>query len=100
MQEASTQKLMQDLRAVIADAEALMAATADTAGTEVREARERAEESLGQARARLETFEEELQAHAKAALDDADAYVRENPWQSIGIAAAVGLVLGLLIGRR
>jgi ElaB/YqjD/DUF883 family membrane-anchored ribosome-binding protein len=100
MQEASTQKLMQDLRAVIADAEALMAATADTAGTEIREARERAEESLGQARARLETFEEELQAHAKAALDDADAYVRENPWQSIGIAAAVGLVLGLLIGRR
>ena len=100
MQEASTQKLMQDLRAVIADAEALMAATAGTAGTEIREARERAEESLGQARARLETFEEELQAHAKAALDDADAYVRENPWQSIGIAAAVGLVLGLLIGRR
>lgn len=100
MHEASTQKLMNDLRAVIADAEALMAATAETAGAEVREARARAEETLDQARARLESFEEELQAHAKAALDDADAYVRQNPWQSLGIAAAVGLVLGLLIGRR
>jgi len=100
MHEASTQKLMDDLRAVIADAEALMAATADTAGTEVREARARAEETLDQARVRLESFEQELQAHAKAALGDADAYVRENPWQSIGIAAAIGLVLGVLIGRR
>lgn len=100
MHESSTEKLMKDLRAVIADAEALMAATVDTAGTEVREARERAEETLGQARARIESLEEDLQAHAKAALGDADAYVRENPWQSIGIAAAIGLVLGLLIGRR
>jgi len=100
MHEASTQKLMNDLRAVIADAEALMAATAETAETEVREARARAEESLGQARARLESLEEELKAHAKAAMGDADAYVRENPWQSIGIAAAIGLVLGVLISRR
>jgi ElaB/YqjD/DUF883 family membrane-anchored ribosome-binding protein len=100
MHEATTQKLMEDLRAVIADAEALMAATVNTAGTEVREAREKAEETLEQARARLASFETELQAHAKAALGDADAYVHENPWQSIGIAAAIGLVLGVLIGRR
>jgi len=100
MHEANTQKLMKDLRAVIADAEALMAATASTAGTEVREARARAEETFEQARARLESFEEDLQAHAKEALGDAESYVRENPWQSIGIAAAVGLVLGVLIGRR
>ena len=66
----------------------------------MREARARAGESLEQARARLETLEEELKAHAKAALGDADAYVHENPWQSIGIAAAIGLVLGVLIGRR
>ncbi|MFO0690033.1 MAG: DUF883 family protein [Myxococcota bacterium] len=100
MHEASTQKLMNDLRTVIADAEALMAATADTAGAEVREARARAGESLDQARARLESLEAELKAHAKAALGDADAYVHSNPWQSIGIAAAVGLVVGVLIGRR
>lgn len=100
MHEASTQKLMDDLRTVIADAEALMAATADTAGAGVREARARAGESLDQARARLESLEDELKVHAKAALGDADAYVHANPWQSIGIAAAVGLVLGVLIGRR
>jgi len=29
-----------------------------------------------------------------------ETYVRENPWQSVGIAAGIGLVLGLLISRR
>lgn len=100
MAEASTRKLMDDLRAVVADAEALMTATADTAGSQVHAARARAAESLEQARARLEALEGEVQARAKAALADADGYVRDNPWQAIGIAAAVGVVLGVLISRR
>jgi ElaB/YqjD/DUF883 family membrane-anchored ribosome-binding protein len=37
---------------------------------------------------------------AKAAAEATDTYVHENPWQAVGIAAGVGLVIGLLIGRR
>ena len=29
-----------------------------------------------------------------------DGYVREQPWQAIGITAAVGLLIGVLLGRR
>ena len=100
MTEASTQKLMDDLRAVVADAEALMAATQDSAASQVREARARAAESLEQARARLESLEDDVKARAKEAATDADRYVRENPWQSIGVAAAVGFLVGLLVSRR
>jgi ElaB/YqjD/DUF883 family membrane-anchored ribosome-binding protein len=37
---------------------------------------------------------------AREALDDADEYVRENPWQSIGVAAGIAFLVGLLAGRR
>ena len=29
-----------------------------------------------------------------------DDYVHDNPWRSIGIAAGIGFIVGLLIGRR
>ena len=100
MSEVSTRKLMDDLHRVVADAEALMAATAHDASERARDARSRATESVEQARKRLDELEGDFKARAQAAVDDANAYVRDNPWRSIGIAAAVGVVVGLLLGRR
>ncbi|HUO95322.1 MAG TPA: DUF883 family protein [Steroidobacteraceae bacterium] len=100
MSEASTRKLMEDLRTVVADAEALLSATAHDASEKARDARERATGSVEQARKRLEELEEDLRKRAQAAADDAGRYVKDNPWQSIGIAAAVGVVVGLILGRR
>lgn len=87
--DISTDKLMQDLRAVVADAEDLLKATAEQTGERVEEARARAEESLRTARASLQ--------HAGAELEE---QVRRHPWQAVGIAAAVGLVLGILLSRK
>ena len=95
-----TQQLMDDLRNVVADAEALMAATAGEAGSRADEARSRVAESLEQARIRLQEIEYELKAKARAAAGEADRYVHENPWAAVGIAAAAGLVVGLLLSRR
>jgi len=91
---------MDDLRAVVSDAEALMAATANDASDRAKDARHKATESVEKARARLEQLESELKVRAKAAADDATGYVRDNPWQSLGVAAAIGVVLGVLLGRR
>jgi ElaB/YqjD/DUF883 family membrane-anchored ribosome-binding protein len=77
-----------------------MRETANVAGERAQDARSRAAESLRQARQRLQGVEEELVTRARDAAKDTDRYVRDNPWQSIGIAAGVGLLLGLLIGRR
>lgn len=100
MTEASTRRLMDDLRAVVADAEGLMAATAHDASDRAKEARHRATESVEKARQRLDEIEADLKARAKAAADDATRYVHDNPWQSLGVAAVAGVIVGILLGRR
>ncbi len=52
------------------------------------------------AKERLSGIEEETLKHARVLAGEADEYVRGNPWRAVGIAAGVGLVLGLLMGRR
>jgi ElaB/YqjD/DUF883 family membrane-anchored ribosome-binding protein len=100
MSEASTRTLIEDLRAVVAEAEKLIAASADDANERAGDFRHHASESIGKARAKLEELEVDVAARAKAAAEQAASYVRDNPLQSVGIAAAVGIVVGLMLGRR
>jgi ElaB/YqjD/DUF883 family membrane-anchored ribosome-binding protein len=97
---ASTDRLMQDLAAVLEDADALLRATAGQAGEKVREARARAEETVRQARERLEAAQEDIALRAREVAQEADEYVRENPWRAVGIAAGVAFVIGILVSRR
>jgi ElaB/YqjD/DUF883 family membrane-anchored ribosome-binding protein len=96
----SADKLIDDLHAVIRDAETLLKATAAETGEKVREARTRAEETVRKAKERLSGVEDEALERARALAEEADVYVRGNPWTAVGIAAGVALVLGLMLGRR
>ncbi len=98
--EPDTAQLMDDLRVVVDDAEALLKATAGQAGERVEQARHRAEESVKAARERLSELEGEVALRAREAARSTDRYVHENPWGAIGIAAGVAFILGLLSGRR
>jgi ElaB/YqjD/DUF883 family membrane-anchored ribosome-binding protein len=98
--EVTTDQLLTDLKTVMSDAEALLRATSTQTGEKIQEVRARAEESLRQAKARLSSIEDEALRRAREVADATDEYVRENPWQSVGIAAGVGLLLGLLLARR
>ena len=93
-------KLMEDLRAVVAGAEELLKATADQTGERIAAARGKAEESLKAAKVRLDEQEAALMAKTKAAAKATEDYLRDNPWKAVGIAAAAGLVLGILAKRR
>ena len=93
-------QLINDFKVVVADAEALLKATANSGGEKLAGVRAKAEESLSIAKARLLDVQDEVLARTKEAAKATDEYVHENPWQSIGIAASVGVVIGLLIGRR
>ena len=101
--EVSKEKLMQDLHVVVADAEELLKMTASQAGEKMSEkvsvARERIQESLVSAKARLAVAEEAVVENAKQAARATDEYVHDNPWRAVGIAAGVGLVVGMLISR-
>jgi len=100
MFEPGTEKILQDLRALVADAEALLAATTDHAGERVEAARAHTEGSLRRARERLLALESEVGAKVRETARATDSYVRENPWRAVGIAAGAGLLIGLLLSSR
>jgi ElaB/YqjD/DUF883 family membrane-anchored ribosome-binding protein len=100
MSEPTTAKLLEDLQAVVRDAEALLQATATHTGEHIDSVRGRARESLQQARVRLSELEEEALQGVRDAAAATHDYVRKNPWQAVGIAVGVGLLIGLLLRRR
>lgn len=93
-------QLITDMKAVIADAEALLHATAEAAGEKVGALRTRAQQTLTEAKAKLAQLDDDMVHQAKDAARTTDRYVRDNPWGAVGIAAAAGVVIGLLISRR
>ncbi len=93
-------KLVADLRMVIADAEELLRLGADQTGAIATEWRARVEARLAAAKERMAHLQELAAARARAAGHAADDYVHEHPWKAIGAAAGLGLIVGLLIGRR
>ncbi|MDP2640091.1 MAG: DUF883 family protein [Betaproteobacteria bacterium] len=98
--DVSREKLSSDLKVVIADAEELLRATAGQMGEKAVVARERIQESLRVAKDKLSRAEEVMIDKTKAAARATDDYVHDHPWGAVGIAAAVGLVIGMLISRR
>jgi len=98
--DVSREKLASDLRVVVADAEELLRATAGQMGEKAVIARERIQESLRLAKDKLSRAEEAVVDKTKAAARATDDYVHDHPWGAVGIAAAVGLVIGMLISRR
>jgi ElaB/YqjD/DUF883 family membrane-anchored ribosome-binding protein len=94
------ERLMSDLHAVVAEAESLLRATAGQTGEGSSELRAKVQASLDRAKRNLADLQDAAIEKAKAAGRATDAYVHENPWQAMGVAAGVGLLIGLLISRR
>ena len=90
--DAAGDKLMQELREVVAAAEELLAA-AQPSAERMKEMRARADEALRGARERLEGAGGELD-------DQLRDQVQKHPYAALGIAAAVGLVIGVLVSRK
>jgi ElaB/YqjD/DUF883 family membrane-anchored ribosome-binding protein len=99
MNEAKDQ-LVDDFKLVVADTEALLKATANQSGEKISEIRAQAEKSLQAAKEGIAELQSTVVAKTKEVAEVTDVYVHENPWKSVGFAAAVGLAVGLLIGRR
>ena len=100
LNEVTKDKLISDVKVVIADAEELLRATANQAGDKAGELRARLQDHLATARIKLAEAEAAVVDKAKAVGRATDDYVHDNPWRSIGIAAGCGFIVGLLIGRR
>jgi ElaB/YqjD/DUF883 family membrane-anchored ribosome-binding protein len=98
--DANKEKFVADMKVLVADTEELLRATANQAGEKVAVARERMQATLATTKAKLIDAERALLDKTREAAKATDAYVHDNPWQAVGVAAGVGFLLGLLIGRR
>jgi ElaB/YqjD/DUF883 family membrane-anchored ribosome-binding protein len=90
---SQSEKLSGDLKNVVQDSEQLLAAMAGEKAEAIREQLGELVESAREACRKLE-------AKAKVGIESADQSVREHPYQTIGIAAAVGLIVGVLLARK
>lgn len=100
----TSEQLYEHLRAVIRDSEALLQATASYAGDKADLARAKAADSLRAAKERLSEAKERLADVQDDVMDrtrdyvkQGQKYVRDNPWQSVGLAAGIGILVGVLL---
>ena len=98
--QVTKDKLVSDFKAVVADTEELLKLTAGQAGDKVADVRVRLTDKLTSAKYKLQDLEAAVVQKTKAAARATDDYVHDNPWKSVSVAAGVGLLLGILIGRR
>lgn len=100
MEQVSTEELVGELKTLMGDADQLLRATADEGSEQAGAARERIQLTLAALRSRLAIAGQGIASGTRAAARHTDEYVRENPWQAVGAAAGVGLLLGYILGRR
>jgi ElaB/YqjD/DUF883 family membrane-anchored ribosome-binding protein len=89
-----------DVNKAISGAEDMLAQAAGSTGEKAAELRGRALEQLKALRGRLQDAHAAALRQSKAAARATDDYVHDHPWRAIGVAAGVGVLIGLLIGRR
>ena len=94
--EVSTEKLVSDLKTVARDTEELLKASAGEVSDKAREARARLAAAVERAKESCERLQEKAVAGARAT----DKAIREHPYQSIGIAFGIGLLIGVLVARK
>lgn len=94
------EKLVEELRNLLGDVDRLFQQAATTGGEEAQALRRRAEDTLQQAAARFGALEREVARRGRESVRATDDWVHENPWSAIGVGAALGAVVGMLIARR
>lgn len=94
------ERVLADLRTLARDSEALLKATAGDVSEKAKEARARLSAALERAKATCEELQGQALETARAAVKKADTVIREHPYESIGVAFGIGVLIGVLIGRR
>ncbi len=92
--------LDEDLTLLTKTLEEVLKSSGDSADQKYIELKAKAEQALHEVKSRISGASDTYYYRAKKAVDRADDYVHEKPWQGIGIGAAIGLVLGVLLARR
>jgi ElaB/YqjD/DUF883 family membrane-anchored ribosome-binding protein len=98
--EPSRSKLVDEFSTVLTEAEEMLKRAANETGEKAKDLRSQVEAKLLTAKLRLQELEGQAVDRAKEAARATDDYVHTHPWQAIGIAAGIGVAIGLLLNRR
>jgi ElaB/YqjD/DUF883 family membrane-anchored ribosome-binding protein len=96
----SQRRLTEELRSVVQDTQEILQHKVHDASDGYKSARERLEKSLKKAASELKSVEQAVEDGAKKAVRATDQYVHQHPWESIGVSAGIGILLGMLISRK
>ncbi|WP_426196879.1 DUF883 family protein [Massilia sp. DWR3-1-1] len=89
-----------DVKTLVKDAQALLTAAATLTGEKAEELRGRGMAMLDVALGKASQVQEKATVKGKELAATADVYVKDNPWRTIAAAASVGLLLGVILGRK
>jgi ElaB/YqjD/DUF883 family membrane-anchored ribosome-binding protein len=90
---------IEELNRIVDQAETLLRSLGEQGGEAAESARERATQTLNQAKARLAATATDAEEVAESLANRADDYVRTNPWQAVALAALLGGVAALLLSK-
>ena len=89
-----------DMKSLVRDAQSLLSAAASLTGNKADELRERGMELLDQALGKAGKYQDQAMVKGRELARTADVYVKDNPWRTVAVAAGVGLLLGVILGRK
>lgn len=95
-----TEHLLDETKRLVTNAEDLLEATAGQVGEQADAARSKIEPKLRRIKNQLLDLQYDLDRKARHAVRDVDTYAHDNPWTVAGAGIVVGLLIGLLVGRR
>jgi len=93
-------QIVSELKSGVDDAEGFLRAAASSTGDKAAELREKASVALKRASESLADLQASVVEKGRDAAILTDDYVHENPWQAIGIGAAIGFLFGVAVARR
>lgn len=100
MPESTINTARNDLKSLVRDAQALFDEAASAGGVKAEELRDKGMKMLDHALSRAHDLQEAAVQKGRKIAHDTDDYVHEHPWRAIGVAGAVGVLIGMLIARR
>ena len=94
------EQLISNFNNVVSDTEALLKATSNHGGDAIDEIRKNIGNSIKAVKADINYAETLVVEKTKVAAKATDVYVHQNPWEAVGVAATIGLIIGWLMGRK
>jgi len=89
-----------DMKVLVKDAQSLLSAAASLTGDKADELRSRGMELLDRAMGKASQYQGQAVVKSKELAHTADVYVKDNPWRTVAAAASVGLLVGIVLGRK